>query len=175
MDPLKTYRKERELRQLSQQPHVEDQSDWALFPEKNISIFVPYQDLYFHIDPRLSIAQIELLRQGYCKIYGFSTFFCPILKFTWKYFTRIFSLFRSPSNSRSGSFLFNMITLGMGERRSRYCWPDRSNRPHSWHPPWPDDRSHRGSWWCLHSWRCHRRRQTAFGCLPKSMICNGHK
>ena len=27
MDPLKTYRRERELRQLSQQPHVEDQSD----------------------------------------------------------------------------------------------------------------------------------------------------
>ena len=51
-----------------------------------------------------------------------SIFFCysnlHILRFkenTWKYFTRIFSLLRSPSNSRSGSFLFNMITLG--ERR----------------------------------------------------------
>ena len=45
----------------------------------------------------------------------------PVPYVTWKYFTRIFSLFRSPSNSKSGSFLFKMITLG--ERRLIYCCP----------------------------------------------------
>ena len=37
-DPSKTCRRERELRQLSQRPHVEDQSGLASFPE--ICLFV---------------------------------------------------------------------------------------------------------------------------------------
>ena len=57
-----------------------------------------------------------------------NTFIMILRILTWKYFTRIFSLFRSPSNSRSGSFLFKMITLeGKLDHRENY----NNSAPHS--------------------------------------------
>ena len=109
MDPLKTYRRERELRQLSQQPHVEDQSDWALFPEKN----------YFHICAISRFIFSHWPEIVNCSDWASST---EILQNIW-IFHFIFAQFKNlPENTSRESFLFSGAPQTLGQAHSCSVW-----------------------------------------------------